>query len=286
MALRQTLIKKVEEVKEVIRLLQKYRAVGVASIYKVRANQLQEIRKKLKDNVYMRVFKNNLVLRAISECSNRPNIEELKEYLTGSNIFLFTNLNPFKLALLLKESKVEIIAKSGDVATKDVIVPAGNTGLPPGPIISQLNAVGIPTRIEAGSVWINKDTLVARKGEVISERLAAVLSKLGIKAVEAGLSMKVIYDDGLIIHGEDLELDLESIKKDIGQAYIDALSLSIGIDYSTPENIQLLVQKAYREAYALTIGASVAIPESIADLIRKAHLEACTLKAQIESQKD
>ncbi len=286
MALRQTLIKKAEEVKEVIRLLQKYRAVGIASIYKVRANQLQEIRKKLKDDVYMRVFKNNLVLRAISECKNRPNIEELKEYLTGSNIFLFTNLNPFKLALLLKESKVEIIAKSGDVATKDVIVPAGNTGLPPGPIISQLNAVGIPTRIEAGSVWINKDTLVARKGEVISERLAAVLSKLGIKAIEAGLSMKVIYDDGLIIPGEELELDLESIKKDIGQAYMDALSLSIGIVYPTPENIQLLVQKAYREAYALTIGASIAIPESIADLIRKAHLEACALKAQIESQKD
>ncbi|KYH41735.1 MAG: 50S ribosomal protein L10 [Candidatus Bathyarchaeota archaeon B26-2] len=278
---RQVLVKKAEEVKEIISLIEKYRAIGVADIHKVRAAQLQGLRKKLKEEVYMRVFKNNLMLRAISECKDRPDLEKLRDYLKGSNIFLFTNLNPFKLALLLEESKVEIIAKAGDVATKDIVVPAGNTGLPPGPIISQFNAVGLPTRIEGGSVWINRDTLVVKKGEVISERLAAVLSKLGIKAVEAGLSMKVIYDDGLIIAGEDLKLDLEGFKKSITEAYTEALSLSIGVAYPTPENIQLLIQKAYREAYSLAINASIITPESITDLIRKAHIEAAALQAQL-----
>ena len=278
---RQVLVKKAEEVKEIISLIEKYRAIGVADIHKVRAAQLQGLRKKLKEEVYMRVFKNNLMLRAISECKDRPDLEKLRDYLKGSNIFLFTNLNPFKLALLLEESKVEIIAKAGDVATKDIVVPAGNTGLPPGPIISQFNAVGLPTRIEGGSVWINRDTLVVKKGEVISERLAAVLSKLGIKAVEAGLSMKVIYDDGLIIAGEDLKLDLEGFKKSITEAYTEALSLSIGVAYPTPENIQLLIQKAYREAYSLAINVSIITPESITDLIRKAHIEAAALQAQL-----
>jgi len=110
---------------------------------------------------------------------------------------------------------VLITAKAGDVASWDVVVPAGNTGLPPGPIISQLSGVGLPTRIESGSVWINRDTLVVKQGEVIDARLAGVLSKLGIKPVEAGLIMKAVYDDGLTITEEQLRIDLDEIQRNI-----------------------------------------------------------------------
>jgi large subunit ribosomal protein L10 len=96
----------------------------------------------------------------------------LKHTWKDQTFILFTDLNPFKLALLLERGKVKTTAKSGDIAAMDVVIPAGNTGQPPGPVISQLNAVGLPTRIESGSVWISKDTLVVRKGEVINERLA------------------------------------------------------------------------------------------------------------------
>jgi large subunit ribosomal protein L10 len=186
--------------------------LGIASLQKVRASQLQEFKKKLAADVYMRVIKNTLMKRAIENCREKLDFKKLEKYLTGSNVFLFTNLNPFKLALLLEKGKVLMTAKAGDIASFDVIVPAGNTGQPPGPIISQLNAVGLPTRIESGSVWITKDTLVARKGDVISERLASVLSKLGIKPVEAGLIMKVVYDEGLIIEGEQLKIDVGETK--------------------------------------------------------------------------
>ncbi|RLG98490.1 50S ribosomal protein L10, partial [Candidatus Bathyarchaeota archaeon] len=58
MVQRQVLVKKAEEVKEIVNLINKYRAVGIADIHKVRAAQLQGLRKKLKGKVYMRVFKN------------------------------------------------------------------------------------------------------------------------------------------------------------------------------------------------------------------------------------
>ncbi len=144
------------------------------------------------EQVHMKVIKNTLMKLAIENNEGKPELKKLVEHLQGSNVFLFTNLNPFKLALLLEKGKVKTTAKAGDMAAFDVIVPAGNTGQPPGPIISQLNAVGLPTKIESGSVWISKDTLVVRKGEVISEKLASVLSKLGIKPVEAGLSRKLL----------------------------------------------------------------------------------------------
>lgn len=272
---------KAAEVAEIMKLLRQYRVIGVASLQKVRASQLQELKKKFQKDAYVRVIKNTLMKRAIENVEEKRELKKLEKYLTGPNVFLFTNMNPFKLALLLEKSKVRLIAKAGDVASFDVIVPAGNTGLPPGPIISQLNAVGLPTRIESGSVWITKDTLVARKGETISEKLASVLSKLGIKAVEAGLTLKAVYDDGLLIEGEQLTLNIDETKKQFETAQTEAFKLSIGIAYPTKENVQILLQIAHTEAHALSIGAAIPTKETIKDLIRKAYLEMLSLSSRI-----
>jgi len=278
---RQILIQKARKVEEIKELLRRYRTIGIASLHKVRAAQLQELRKKLKDTAYLQVIKNRLVERAISETKGLPNIEKLKEHLKGSNLFLFTNLNPFKLALILEKSKVKGFAKAGDIASEDVIVPAGNTGLSPGPIISQLGSVGIPTRIEGGSVWVSRDTVVVRKGEVVSQNLAAVLSKLGIKAIEAGLSLKVVYDNGLIIPEEDLAIDIEEYKRVIGEAHAEAFNLSLSAAYPTSENIAALIQVANSEAYRLAVNADIPTPETIRDLIIKAYMEASALSSKI-----
>lgn len=281
---KQTLIEKAGKVEEIKNLIQKYKVIGIASLHKVRAAQLQELKKKFEKEVYLRVVKNNLMERALSRCKGKPDMERLREYLKGSNILLFTKLNPFKLSLLLEKNKVEMIAKAGDVAAHDIIVPAGNTGTSPGPIISQLNSVGLPTRIESGSVWIGRDTLVAKKGEVISERLAAVLSKLGIKSVEAGLDLKVIYDDGLIIPKEQLHIDLEEFKQTIGEAYAYAMNLSLNVAYPTTENISTLIQAAHQEAFNLGVNANITTPDLIVDLLRKAHTEAFLLSSKIGLQ--
>jgi large subunit ribosomal protein L10 len=257
--------------------------LGIASLQKVRASQLQEFKKKLAADVYMRVIKNTLMKRAIENCQEKLDPKKLEKYLTGSNVFLFTNLNPFKLALLLEKGKVLITAKAGDTASFDVIVPAGNTGQPPGPIISQLNAVGLPTRIEAGSVWITKDTLVARKGDVISERLASVLSKLGIKPVEAGFIMRAVCDEGLIIEGDQLKIDLIETERQIENAQADAFKLSVSVAYPTRENITVLMQIAHQEAYALALGAAIPSKETIRDLIVKAHTEMLSLSSRLSS---
>jgi len=280
---RSTASEKAEEVKEVEDLVQRYKVIGVASLQKVRAAQLQELRKKLEESAYLRVIKNTLIKRAIAEREEKPGLKGLEDYISGSNIYLFTKINPFKLALLLKKSRVKTTAKAGDVAAYDVIIPAGNTGLPPGPIISQFSGVGLPTRIEAGSVWVNRDTLVAKKGDVITARLAGVLSKLGIKPVEVGLTLRAVYDEGLVITEDQLRLDLEGVRQDIEEAYTRAFNLSLSAAYPLPENIDLLLQIAHQRAYQLALHAGVFTPSTVADLIRKAHAEMLSLSGRLNS---
>lgn len=278
---RQILQIKAREVDEIVKTIKNHKVIALASLHKVRAKQLQVLRKKLQDDVYIKVIKNSLMKRAIKKCGNRPNLSKLEELLQGSTIYIFSNQNPFNLILLLEKSKIKTTAKAGDTAAFDVVVPAGNTGQPPGPIISQLAAVGLKTRIESGSVWITKDTLVVEKGNTISERLAPVLSKLGIKPVEAGLALTTAYDDGLIFTGEQLHIDLNATKEAIETAYRSSFNLSVNIVYPTSVNIPLLLQKAYRDTYRLSISQNIPTKETIQEILKNAYVNMVALKTRL-----
>jgi large subunit ribosomal protein L10 len=135
----------------------------------------------------------------------------------------------------------------------------------------------LPTKIENGSVWVSKDTLVVRKGEVINERLAGVLSKLNIKAVELGISMRAVFDNGLIIKGDQLKVDIEATKKSVEASNHEAFALALSIAYTTKETIKPLLQQAHQKAVALSVSAAIPTKETIADIIRKANAEATSL---------
>ena len=280
----QVLDEKSTEVEAIKDILKEHKSVGIASLKKVRASQLQELKKSMAGKVYLRVLKNTLMKIAIEEM-NQADLKKLEEYLDGSNVYFFTDLNPFKLALLLERGKVRTTAKSGDTAANDVIVPAGNTGQPPGPIISQLNGVGLPTRIESGSVWVSKDTLVVRKGEAINEQLAGVLSKLGIKAVELGISMRAVYDNGLMIVGEQLKVDIDATRKTVVQNNQEAFALALSIGYASKDTIKPLLQMAHQKAVALSVSAAIPTKDTIGELIRKATAQMTSLSGAVDKAK-
>jgi large subunit ribosomal protein L10 len=282
MMVRQSTLLKADEVKEITDVISQYNTIAIASLEKVRAVQLQKLRKKLESSAYMRVIKNSLITRAVSKTTDKTGIEKLQKHLTGPNLYLFTNLNPFKLVLLLEKSKVKTTAKAGDLAAFDVVVPAGTTGLAPGPIISQFTAVGIRTRIESGSVYVNKDTVVVKEGEPINAQLASLLSKLGIKPVEAGLSLRLVFDDGIILNEEDLTIDIDAFKKDIEDAHQFAFNLSLKAAIVLPENITYLIKLAHQNAYSLALNAGVINKETVKDLIRKANMEMKSLSEKLD----
>ncbi|MDR2699763.1 MAG: 50S ribosomal protein L10 [Nitrososphaerota archaeon] len=272
---------KTSEVEDIVDVLKDCKSIGIASLQKVRASQLQELKRSMKGQVTFKVLKNTLVKLALEELK-KDDLTQLKEYLEGQNVFMFTTLNPFKLAILLEKGKVKTFAKAGDIAAMDVVIPVSNTGQSPGPVISQLNAVGLPTRIENGSVWVSKDTLVVRRGEPINDRLASVLSKLGIKAVELGISMRAVYDNGLIITGNQLHVDVAATRRSVETSNQEALALALEIAYTTKDTIKPLLQRAHQKAIALSVGAVVPTKETIGDIIRKANAEMSSLNSAVE----
>lgn len=270
--------KKREMLESVVERLEKYEAVAVADLTGVRAPQIHEFRRKLRGKVEFLVTKNTIFKKAAERLSSKKKgIVKLADSLRGPNLFLFTNMSPFSLSILLNKSKVKVAAKAGDVATSDIIVPAGNTGLPPGPIISEFGKLKIPTRIDSGSIWIASDTLVAKKGDVISAELASLLSRLGIKPVEVGLRLKLAYQDGLVFTEEDLSVDLEKLEGELKLAASHALNLSVNAGYLTRETAPLILAKAHAQAFALAVEAEYPAKETLSSALKLAYSRAMAL---------
>ena len=164
MITQQVAVWKKEIFSDLVELLEKYSVVAVADLQKVRSSQIQEIRKKLRGKADLIVAKNTILRKASdSMASKKENVNKFAEGLTGSKVLIFTQMNPFELIMFLNKNKVRVPAKGGDIATSEIVVPAGNTGMQPGPVISEFNEAKVQTRIEGGSIFVAKDTVVARK---------------------------------------------------------------------------------------------------------------------------
>ena len=271
---------KKEVVESVGKNLQTYKMVAAADLQQVRSSQIHEIRKKLRGKVQLLVAKNTLIKIAAKE-TKKNNLDKFTDKLLGSRMLLFSDIAPHSLVLLLDKNKVRVPAKAGDVATGEILIPAGNTGLAPGPVISEFGEAKVPTKIESGSIWVAKDTIVARKGDSISPKLASVLSKLGIKPMELGLSLVAAYDDGAIFEEKDLKLDLGEYRANFRQAASEAFNLAVNSSYMLPETAPQILGKTYRQALSLAIRAEYPAEETISQIIRDAYVQMLGLSSKV-----
>ncbi|HXW37042.1 MAG TPA: 50S ribosomal protein L10 [Nitrososphaerales archaeon] len=271
--------KKIETIERVVQLANKYPVLAITSLTKVRATQLMAVRKALRGNAEVFVVKNKLATIALKRAGIK-NADELISHLTSQNALIFSNYDPFKLFLTLDKNKIYLPARAGDVAPEDIMVSAGNTGLPAGPVLSEFREAGIQTKIEGGSIWVNKDSVAVKKGAVVSPKLASLLSKLNIKPIKAGLTIALAYEAGLIYAGDLVAIDLEKYRASLMEAQASSYALAIIIGYPTKETLPEFIGKAYREALGISVEAGILDPETAPILLGKAEAEAAALEAK------
>ncbi|MDG6987883.1 MAG: 50S ribosomal protein L10 [Nitrososphaerota archaeon] len=270
---------KVETVERVSSLAKKYPVLAITNLSKVRASQLMAVRKALRGHAEVFVVKNTLAILGLQKAGIK-NADQLLSHLAGQNALIFSTYDPFKLFLTLDKNKVYLPARAGDKAPDDIIVPAGNTSLPAGPVLSEFREAGIQTKIEGGSIWVNKDSVAVKKGGEITPKLASLLSKLNIKPIRAGLAIALAYENGLIYAGDLVAIDLEEYRRSLVEAYTSSRGLAIVIGYVTKETAPDILAKAYREAMSLSIEAGILDGETAPMIFAKAEAEAAALEAK------
>ncbi len=286
MLAQQVAVWKKEIYDDLLELLKKYTVIAVADLQKVRSSQIQEIRKKLRGKADLIVAKNTILRKASEKiAAEKKDIDKFAESLTGSKVLIFTQMNPFELIVFLNKNKVRVPAKGGDVATGDITIPAGNTGLQPGPVISEFNEAKVQTRIEAGSIFVARDTVVVSKGDVIPVKTASLLSKLGMKPMEAGLSLSYAYDNGSLLGPNDLAFDLDQMKADFSSAARLAFGVAVEANIMLPETAPMIISKAYRQAVAISVESGFFTKQTANLIIRKAYANMSALSSAISAVK-
>ncbi|MDO8647773.1 MAG: 50S ribosomal protein L10 [Candidatus Diapherotrites archaeon] len=270
------------ELEKVKKLVESYPVIAIASLEGFPAKLFAQIRKKLHGKAEVHVSKVRVIQKALE--ASKLKDSKLKELAEGSIAIIGTSMNPFELFGYLKKSKGSMAAKAGMLAPFDLMVPAMDTGLPPGPALSELKAAGLNVRIMGSTISVVEDKVVTKQGVAVTPAVASVLQKLDIRPIKVGLNLVAVFENNEIFMASVLDIDEEQTLENIAQAFNNALNVAVFAGIFNNESTPIMIQKAFREAKAVSIEAEFIEPETAADILAKAERQAMALKALVKEE--
>ena len=276
---------KKDEVNNLKELIESHSVVGMANLADIPAPQLQKMRRTLKEDATVKMSRKTLMSLALGE-SQKSNIDALGEHMEGQPALIFTNMNPFKLFKILEASKTPAPAKAGSIAPADIVVPKGDTAFKPGPILGELQKVGIPAKIDKGKIVITKDKVVVAEGEVVSREIAGILTRLDIHPMEVGIDLVAAYEDQTVYTSDLLTVDESKTISDIQTAFSRALNLSVNASIYNKVAMPYIIQNAASKSMNLALNAEILTSKTTDLLLSKAYLQMLALASEIASKNE
>lgn len=241
---------KVEAVKRIANEMAKAKTIMLVSIKSLPASQFQKIKKEIREKAKVEVAKKSILTRAIEE-TKIAELGALKNHITEDYALLISNEDAFELSGWFTENRNPIAAKEGQVAEEDIHVEEGPTELVPGPVISELGALGLQIMVEEGKITIRKGKVVIKKGDKVNSNAASILQKLGIKPFMIGINPVAFYDASTKKIYAGLKIDKKQMLADLISGQSKAKGFALNIAYPSKDTIGMLLAKANNQASTL-----------------------------------
>jgi len=243
---------KIDEINNLIELLKTHKNIAVIEVAHINDKQIQTMRKILRGKAIFRMSKKSLQLRAIEQYrskSKKKNLDKLAENIPGQSSLVFTDLDLFELKNIFLENEWMVSAKPNEITPVDIWVPGGDTGLPTGQVISELNMIlRLPTRIMNDTIHIRENTRTHKTGELVTVKQAAVLKKLGIAPIESLIKIHFAWSEGEIIPEDILYMDMVQFKQEVIAGYREALAILFEMPFFQEDMTEEYIQKAISQA--------------------------------------
>jgi len=257
-----------------------YPVAGVINISGMPSKQFQQIRKTLRGDVKITVARKKMIQLAMEKAG----LKELEEFLEGPVGLVFTELDPFMLQKKIDSCRSKAAAKPGQVVPEDIIVEKGDTGLPAGPVIGEIQQAGINARIEGGTIKVKKDSQVLEAGQEVPEEVAPVLKRLDIKPIEIRLEIKGVYDGDTVYTKDVLRIEPQEIFQKFKDAHQKAFNLAYNTNQYTSQTTPLLLQKAFTDSLNLALNSDIVNEKTLPNYLSKAGAQAKALKALVPEE--
>lgn len=276
-----------EKVDRIAKMVSEYPVLGIIEISELPARQFQQIRQKLRGEASIVITRNTLLKIALGRAAeNNSKIGELNNLVQGEVGLVLTKLNPFKLSTFLRDNRVKAPARPGSKSPSDITIPAGETDLPPGPVVGELQKVGLKARIQAGKVVILEDHKLLKEGDVITKELSDILAKFGIMPLELGIGLRAALEGSMIYSAEILKIDQKQVLSQFQEAGAYALNLAVNIDYPTSETVGIFLAKAAISVRNLAITARIPVKGVIPEILSIARGEMLSLATVIRGKNE
>jgi len=234
-------------------LIEEYPTIFLVNVDNVGSNQMHQIRVALRGKGVVLMGKNTMVRRAIRTIlGDQPALERLLPHVKGNIGFVFTSGDLKDIRETITANKVAAPARAGALAPKDVVVPAGNTGMEPGKT-AFFQALQIPTKIARGTIEIVADVKVVTAGTRVGTSEATLLNMLNISPFTYGMTVIQIFDNGNIFSPEVLDID----EKDLIDRFLSGIksiaAISLALNYPTVVSVVHSIVNSYKNLIAVSL---------------------------------
>jgi len=234
-------------------LIAKYPSIFLVNVDNVGSNQMHQIRQSLRGKGVVLMGKNTMVRRAIrSVLTDYPQFERLLPHVRGNIGFVFTAGDLKDIREVITANRVAAPARAGALAPKDVIVPAGNTGMEPGKT-SFFQALNIPTKIARGTIEIVSDIKVVTAGTRVGPSEATLLNMLNISPFTYGMSVVQIFDQGNVFAPSVLDIDEKELLDRFLSGIKTVAAISLALNYPTIVSVTHTLVNAYKNLIAVSV---------------------------------
>ncbi len=280
---RKTIQEKIKEVDSYVKEMKNYKTVALLNLKKLPDSLLQSLRKKIKDEGGKVVILRKPVISRVLASNKKlaGHVDECKKPVA----LILTNSSPYELNKFFNQHKKKRAAKVGDVAKADIVVPEGETDLPPGPALSELKAGGVNVQIKGGKIVVSKDSTVAKTGEEITLPKVKALQSLGIMPFEVMASLIFGYDGEYVYSSDILSLG-DTINEDIAESLSEAFNFSMNAGYPTEQNADILLKEAIMQSVNMALNADIYSSSSIEQLLTSAMRQGGALETLEPKEKE
>jgi len=259
--------RKAEYVQRLLSLVEEYPRIFLVNADNVRSKQLQHIRRDLRGKAEILMGKNTLIRRALRGIAgDRPDIEKLLPVVRGNIGFVFTKGDLVEIRDILLANKVPAPAKAGAIAPADVMVPAGNTMMPPEKT-SFFQALKIITKIVRGTIEITDDVHLISKGDRVGASEAMLLNMLNIQPFHYGLGVVKIFDEGGLFDASVLDITEADLLKRFSEGIRNVAAVSLAIGVPTIASIPHILINNYKRVLAIALATDISFP--LADQVKE-----------------
>lgn len=253
----------------VVRLFDDYPKCFIVGIDNVRSNQMQQIRKSLRNQAELLMGKNTMIKKAMKPIIQKnPQLEKIVPHLKGNVGLVFTREDACDIKEKIVANKISAPAKAGAVAPCDVVVPAQNTGLGPEKT-SFFQALQIQTKISKGTIEILNDVKLIKEGEKVGASEATLLNMLKIHPFSYGLVIRKVYDNGTIFDPDVLDITDAELKSKFAHGVADLASVCLAVNYPCMASAPHMLGSGVKKILAIAISSGVNFPaaDKLRDLL-------------------